>query len=465
MLLPMALLERSAPTPASSPQSPARFGWLPSRPAVPLGRGLLVAANLAAAAYFLLTLRGGRIGFGPYRIDLDVYRIGGSVWLRHEDLYGVLPVTSGGARLPFSYPPIAAVLLSPLSLMPMAVAGTVLTLSSVALTALVLRVFLRSVAGPRAGSWWTLGWLLPVALFLEPVRNTLDYGQVNIALMALVSVDCLTPNPRWPRGAAVGLAAAVKLTPAAFVLFFLCRGDRRAAGTAAVSFAAATAAGFLLAWHDSVRYWTSIVFQTGRAGSLIYAANQSIQGVLGRAGLDPGTRAGTAVWLALCAVVLVLAWYAMREARARSADAWALSLNAFAALLISPISWSHHWVWAEPGLLVLAVLSWRGRHRAGLATAAAGLVVLAAAPQWWFPHGANRESHWAVWQQIAGSSYVIVAVVVLVLAATAWRPRRSASPDGGWLAEGRTGVGADQAPWPVADPGEDHCGAVRAGQL
>ena len=74
-------------------------------------------------------------------------------------------------------------------------------------------------------SWWTVGWLLPAALFLEPVRNTLNYGQVNVALMALVAADCLAAAPRWPRGALVGLAAAVKLTPAAFVLFFLLRRD------------------------------------------------------------------------------------------------------------------------------------------------------------------------------------------------------------------------------------------------
>lgn len=481
MLLPMALLERSAPDCDSRSISP-RLLVVANLAAVAANPGA-VAANLAAAAFFLLSLRGGRIGFGPYRIDLDVYRIGGSVWLRHGDLYGVLPATSSGARLPFSYPPIAAVLLSPFSLMPMAVAGAVLTLSGIALTALVLRVFLRSVAGPRAGSplagsWRTVGWLLPVALFGEPVRNTLDYGQVNIALMALVAVDCLTPRPRWPRGAAVGLAAAVKLTPAAFVLFFLCRGDRRSAATAAVSFAAATAAGFCLAWHDSVRYWTSVVFQTGRAGSLIYAANQSIQAVLGRAGLEPGTRAGTAVWLALSVVVLVLAWYAMRAAFARSADALALSLNALAALLISPVSWSHHWVWAEPGLLTLAVISQRHRHRAGLATAAAGLVVFAAAPQWWFPSGDNAESHWTVWQQIVGSSYVIVAVAALLLAASVWHRRGTRvtavsgvgsslpeDPSAQELAERRTGVDADQAPWLVADPGEDHRGTVRAGQL
>jgi alpha-1,2-mannosyltransferase len=363
---------------------------------------LLVAVNLAAAAFFLLSYTRHGIGFGRYRIDLDVYRISGRVWLRHGDLYGVLPATSSGVRLPFSYPPIAAALLSPLSLAPLAVDGTVLTLCGVALTALVLWVFLRSAAGPRAGSWWAVCWLLPVALFLEPMRNTLDYGQVNIVLMALVTLDCLPAAVRWPRGTLVGIAAAVKLTPAAFVLFFLLRGDRRAAGTAAVSFAACGAAGFLLAWHDSVRYWASVVFQTGRPGSLVYAANQSIEAVIGRAGLDPHAPAGTAMWLAASAAVFAAACAGMRRAIASSEDAWALSLNAFAGLLISPVSWSHHWVWAEPALLVLAARGPGQPRRGGLVTAAAGL---------------------AAWQQVVGSSYVIFAIVVLLLSAVAWRER------------------------------------------
>ena len=235
--------------------------------------------------------------------------------------------------------------------------------------------------------------------------------------MALVAADCLLPDMRWPRGALVGLAAAVKLTPAAFVLFFLCRGDRRAAGTSAVSFAACTAAGFALDWHDSVRYWTSIVVQTTRPGSLLFCANQSIQGVLARAGLDPRTPAGTAAWLAASAVVLVLAWFGMRRARAASDDAWALSLNAFAALLISPISWSHHWVWAAPALLLLAVRGLQDKNRALLAAALAGLAVFAAGPQWWFPHTENREAHWAAWEQVIGGSYVILAAVILLISA------------------------------------------------
>jgi alpha-1,2-mannosyltransferase len=186
---------------------------------------------------------------------------------------------------------------------------------------------------------------------------------------------------------------------------------------AAASFAGCTAAGFLLAPHDSARYWTSIVFQTGRPGSPVYATNQSIQAVLGRAGLAPGSPAATAAWLVLSAGVLAAACLGMRRAMAGAEDAWALSLNAFAALLISPISWSHHWVWGELAVLVLAVRSLRQRHRCGLAAAIAGLVIFAAAPQWWFPSGENRETHWAAWQQVLGSSYVIYAVLILLLSA------------------------------------------------
>jgi alpha-1,2-mannosyltransferase len=477
--------------------------------------------NLAAMTFFLLCYSRHGVSFGPYRIDLNVYRIGSAAWLRGDDLYGALPPTSTGARLPFSYPPIAAVLLAPLALVPMSVAVTALTTVTIALTALVLRVFLGSVLAPPAPSrevaaasaepgsiiaaairsrergdaspdrhpvittpipspalaaarphsspaaapaavfcsrpavsWWTVSWLLPVTLFLEPVRNTLNYGQVNVALMALVAADCLVLAPRWPRGALVGIAAAVKLTPAVFVLYFLLRRDWRAAGQAALSFCACAGIGFALAWRDSVEYWTSLVFQVSRPGSLAYAANQSIQGVLARAGLDPHSPAGAVTWLVLSAVAVALACLGMRKAFAASLDTWALSLNALAGLLISPISWSHHWVWGEMAVLTLALLGWRGSTRNGpggrtehagrtgrprwtgrpdgvglmpgrrcLAIAAAGGVMFAVSPQWWFPSGANREHHWAAWEQAVGSSYVIFAAVVL-LAAACWPGRR-----------------------------------------
>jgi len=393
----------------------------------------LVAVNACALAYFFLRFSAHGIGFLPYRIDLDVYRIGGRVWLHGGNLYGSLPPTASGARLPFSYPPAAAVLLSPLSLLPAGGAEILLTLLTAGLTAVVVRVFLAA-AWPSATGWRMVGYVLPAALVLEPVRNTINYGQVNLLLMALVTVDCLVPGGRWPRGALVGLAAAVKLTPAAFVLFFLLRRDYRAAVTAVASFCLTTVAGFALAWGDSVRYWTSVVFQSGRPGNPAYTANQSVEAVLTRAGLAPHSPAGLAAWVAASAIVVLLACTGMRHAFDRSRDvgddryqgwdAWALSLNAFAALLVSPISWSHHWVWGETAMLVLACLGLRAQRPAGrwggLSLAAAGTVLFAVAPQWWFPADGL---HWRWWEQVAGDSYVILAGTVLVAAASAARRR------------------------------------------
>ena len=324
------------PVPPLSAPEPAALSGRQVRRA---GGAALAAVNLAVVALFLLSYSRHGVGFSLYRIDTDVYRIGGRVWLRGGDLYGRLPATQAGPRLPFTYPPVAAVLLAPLSLSPMAAAVTVLTLATIALAAVVLAVFLRALPGGPRPSPWVLGWLLPPALLTEPVRSTLLYGQINVVLMALVALDCLVPSPRWPRGALVGLAAAVKLTPAAFVLFFVLRGDRRAAATAGLSFLAFTGAGFVLAWRDSVQYWGATVYQVGRVGGVAYAGNQSIQGVLARAGLDPRAPAGIAVWAALSAIVVWLACRGMRHAFGSSAGCLALSLNGFAALLVSPVSW------------------------------------------------------------------------------------------------------------------------------
>jgi hypothetical protein len=231
------------------------FAGIFKRPAARWARVALVAVNLAAVTAFLLSYSRHGVGLGPFRIDLAAYRAGGHTWLHGGNLYGQVPVIQG-ISLPFTYPPIAAVLLAPLALLPMAAAGTLLTVGSIVLAAVVLRMFLGRLAGPAARSLWAVGWLLPPALLLEPVRSTLDYGQINMVLMALVAVDCLAVAPRWPRGVLTGVAAAVKLTPAAFVLFFLLRRDYRAAAAAGVSFAVTTAAGFALAGPDSVRYWT-----------------------------------------------------------------------------------------------------------------------------------------------------------------------------------------------------------------
>jgi alpha-1,2-mannosyltransferase len=375
---------------------------------------LLVTLNLAAAAAYLVRF-GHAIGLGGYRIDLDVYRTGARVLLRGGDLYGRLPRLGDGHQLPFTYPPFAALTFIPLTLLGYAAANWLLTAVTIVSVAATLRCFAAcTAAGAGARMRRLLPWALPAALLLEPIRSTLTYGQINALVMALVAVDCLTPAPRWPRGAGVGIAAALKLTPGVFLLFFLLRRDLRSVVRAGLSFAACTGAGFVLAPHDSLRYWTAIAYQPARVGAIAYAANQSMLGSLARLGLSNPVR--TWLWLALCLLVVALAVAGMRGALKANQVTSALLLNAVAGLLISPISWSHHWVWAAPALLTwLATIPPNRRRPPAFAVLA--LLTFAIAPHWLLPSGDGRELHWSWWQQAVGDSYTLIGLAALTLAA------------------------------------------------
>jgi alpha-1,2-mannosyltransferase len=366
----------------------------------------LAVANLAVMAWFLLSFRRG-LSADVYRVDLDVYRLGATVWRHGGKLYGQLPALRFGRHhLPFTYPPIAAIVLTPFALMPFGLASAAMTMAMIAALALVLVVTLRSLdVQPHK---YLVCALLPAALVLEPVRSTLNYGQIDVLLMALVVPDCLVHTPRWPRGMLVGLAAAIKLTPAAFVLFFLLRGDRRAALTAAVSFLGTTGVGFLLAWRDSVRFWTATVVDTGRIGGIMFAANQSIKALLARLSIQPG-----ALWLPLAVTLLAMTAIAVHRAFAAGRPTWALGLNAFGALPASPISWSHHWVWAAPFLVTAGVDAWRTRTRCAIALTTGGTLVFILPLHWWW----RGTDPWTAWRLLTGNTYLFTAVAVVTHAA------------------------------------------------
>jgi len=375
---------------------------------------LLVALNLAAAGIYFTHLGHG-IGLGGYRIDLDVYRTGARVLLHGGDLYGRLPRLGDGHQLPFTYPPFAALCFVPLAILGYSTANWLLTGVTIACVAASLWCFAASTPG-QAGARMRrlLPWALPAALLLEPIRSTLTYGQINALLMALVTFDCLTRAPRWPRGIGVGIAAALKLTPGVFLLFFLLRRDLRSAARAGLSFAACTGIGFALAPHDSLRYWIQIAYQPARIGGISYASNQSILGTLARLGLSNPARAW--LWLALCLFVTALAVIGMRGALRTGHVTHALLLNAATGLLISPISWSHHWVWAAPALLACLAATNPNQRRL-LGCAALALLIFATAPHWLLPSGDGRELHWSWWQQAVGDSYALIALAALTGAA------------------------------------------------
>ncbi len=371
--------------------------------------GAAVALGVTA---FLLTFGvPGVTDMPPYRIDLDVYRIGGQVLRDGGDLYGPLPPTSSGAGLPFTYPPIAAVLFATLTFVSLPVASALMGITSVACLALVIWLVLREITDLRGkDAAWLCAGLTAVALLLGPVRETFGFGQINIYLMALVVVDVVLGRGRWWRGSLVGIAAAIKLTPAVFLLYFLLRKDIRALIGAGVAFLAAHLVGYLVAPHDSVTYWTEALTDPSRIGGLAYASNQSLNGALYRLGLEGST--ARIVWIALVVVLVGFISVLMVRLLRRDEPLAALAVIGLAGLFASPVSWAHHWVWVVPAMLVLVRWMSADRHSsaalrrflAGLVVV--GLVVFLGTPHWWFPNGNDQELDWAWFMHLIGNGYL-----------------------------------------------------------
>ncbi|MFD4440116.1 glycosyltransferase 87 family protein [Nocardia sp. NPDC058519] len=348
-------------------------------------------------------------------IDLQVYRLGIEAMRDGADMYGQLPKTTIGIGLPFIYPPFAAIALAPFALLPWGTAKILYVVVSIAAVAWTLYLVARRYHPDRKqAALLVTACALPLAMLLEPVRSTIDFGQVNLLLMVLVATDCLLPKTRYPRGMLIGLAAAIKLTPAAFVLYFLVRKDYKAAATAAGTGAIATIASFAFLPTESTRYWFGGLGNVSGLSGSAFHTNQSIQAVMAR--LHITGLPFDALWLVLGALLLVLVVAAMRKAA--DAPAMALSLNAVFTLLLSPISWSHHWVWIAPALLAmvchartLPVSSARGWY----ATAVGVAAVFVIAPHSFLPDGEHRETSWTWDQHIIGDTYVWLAVGLVVL--------------------------------------------------
>src|ERR1700677_25567 len=341
-------------------------------------------ALLQALALVSLGYAGWRvIGSTTYRIDIDVYRMGGQAWLDGHPLYSHdakfhPPI---GLNLPFTYPPLAAVIFCPFAWLGMPAASVTITLITLALLLVSTMIVLtrldvwnttRVVPGPAWLRRWFVTALIvaAAAIWLEPITSNFAFGQINVVLMTLVIADCVPRRTPWPRGLLLGLGIALKLTPAVFLLYFLLRRDRRVVLTSLASFAAATTAGFLLAWRDSWEYWTDTVRNTDRIGSASLNTNQNVAGTLARLGLSEHER--FLPWVAACLLVLALTVWAARRALRAGEPTLALICVALFGLAVSPVSWSHHWVWMLPTVVVAAVVAWRRRNIALAFVSAAG---------------------------------------------------------------------------------------------
>ncbi|MET0701880.1 MAG: glycosyltransferase 87 family protein [Mycobacterium sp.] len=377
---------------------------------------LLVAVALYVTAY----LRWPSLAS---QVDLLVYRFGAlRVW-DGQDLYSI-GMTGNSTTMLFDYTPFSALLFLPLSGLGQPAVLTVGLLVNVLCVGYLVRRMLV-VAGVRttAGLWGLTALLVAPIIWLEPIRLSLQLGQINIVVMTIVIADVLSPTTRKWAGIGIGIAAGIKLTPALFIIFLLATGRRRAAATAAATFAATVAVGFALLPADSRTFWLQGGFHDVRRISSDPLANTSLRGLLLRMHWLTGWETAASIVLAVLAIaVAALAWR-------RGQVLLSVAIAGMTTAAVSPFSWSHHWVWFTPLLVHLGVRAYA--HRSRLATPA--LWLLAAGFGGWFvasrsdPPQAGLLSlrHPGLWDQLLPATYLSVFLVVLLVSAWGfWRDAR-----------------------------------------
>ena len=410
---------------------------------------------LAAVAVWLVS-GAYMFHFGAsWHLDLRVYRAAG-----HALYNGGSPFTAyfTANRLPFTYTPFALLALSPLAFGRLGLVETGWWLISAAsLTATVALLLGAPTTASGAVSTavsstvsarraWAVAALLAgvASLALEPVRSNFDYGQVNLILMVMIVADVTVVRRPW-RGLLVGLAAAIKLTPLVFLFYFVAARQWRSLLRGAAVVVGSIALTWVVLPSDSVRYWFHEVFDASRTGALGVVSNQSWNGMVHRPPFHGG-HVGSAVWLVLSLVTLAGGAVLCRWMVAQARTAEAVLVLALTELLVSPVSWTHHWSWLVVAPIVAARL-WTV-HRAVAVSLLILLGLGVSAPYLWLR--TPPVSYLASNALVLGGAVVLAAWV-----AAEWR-RRSASVEPGSRSEA-VGTAAgnpagtvsvpDQGPW------------------
>ena len=255
-------------------------------------------------------------------------------------------------------------------------------------------------------------------MWLEPVWTTLRYGQVDLLIATLILYDLSRPDSsRW-KGAGIGLATGLKLTPAIFALYLLASRSYRAARVALAVFAGTIVFGFVVIPGDSLEFWGGEFIDPQRVGRIENAANQTLRGAYARLLHSTSIEAW---WLSTAAIVALVGLALAVHASRRGDEVRGFSLCAISGLLISPISWSHHWALAVPALLLFAVDAVRRRWLAGIGAVTLAVLVGYSHVIWWVPvnHPRHSELHLDPVQLLFADAYVLLGLAALV--AVAWR--------------------------------------------
>ncbi|MFQ6326539.1 glycosyltransferase 87 family protein [Nocardia sp. CWNU-33] len=378
-----------------------------------------------------------------HQIDLQVYMWGGSTVAVHPEL---LYDGRGPMGLPFLYPVFAAWICAELSRFSINYIGTgivVLTMASLYVSVWSTAALQRHRRG--AGMVAMTIAVSAAAIWIEPVQQAFQFGQLSVILMALVLADLAIPKDRRYRGILIGIATGLKLTPAVFIVYLLITRQFKAAAVATGTFATTVAIGFWYRPTQAFEFWTTTTSSQNRIG-FAYVQNQSINGLFGR--LQWTTWDSSEAWLVGAGLLAITGIAAARVAYLRGDELLGALLAATVMLLASPISWTHYWVWLVPAAMwIFHALRNRPRSiRIGVPAAIylftfawpmqvdrigswdPDLPLLPQGLIWFVPQTLGREFHWTLPQFLLGNSYTLLATAALLAAIAYLLPRTPKPP-------------------------------------
>jgi len=355
------------------------------------------------------------ITFGPYEhrfVDVRVYHSAAVALVQRHDIYA-----AGEFNFHFSYPPFAV--LPALALAPLGKAGAVVVMTALSIAAIVVicRVTIDLLRPDLArNERWTLALLCAaLAPILEPVYETLSFGQINLLLAAAVLYDVGARRGWRPHGALVGLMTAVKITPGLFILYLALTRRFKDALVAAGVAVGATALGFAVMPHASLTYWGSFTHEADRVGPIHYIANQSVFGPAAR--LSHQANGGRTAAIVVAAIVLCAGLVLAVVASRRGDELLGIITCALAGLVAAPISWSHHWVWALPLAIVLWLAAIRRPGALRWLGAAGWTLVFSLRTLWFTPREQDRELTQHGFQHVMANPYAPAAIAALIVIA------------------------------------------------
>jgi alpha-1,2-mannosyltransferase len=326
-----------------------------------------VLVGVAVVIYGIVLSQGGL-----HHQDFGVYLAAARDIIHGQPLYSAFlhhPFPDATLRPAYIYPPSFALLIAPLGLLPDGVAAAVWTAIEQASLAVAVVVVLRWLRPTR----WAVAALLFATLTFYPLWVDVVQGQANLVVLLLVTVGIVGVLRGQPAfGAAIGAAAALKLTPLILIVWLLLDRRFRAATFVLGGFAILTGAGFLLRVQDTLAYLGQVLPALAR-GTAFYA-NQSLAGLLDRTtSSNPYTQPwiamswGSMLLIGVAAILIGWWWWQTRRQTAQLRGAAFIPLIP----LLSSVTWTHHLVIVLPliwfSVIALSQRDWPLRPTAALA--------------------------------------------------------------------------------------------------